>query len=301
MLAPPEKAGTRTICPKCLKPLTVPAVDREAAVDLEQVLEPVGATAGEISLSGSNLMNVAIGHVATAAVTTVSSSSNSDTYGIEIDFETYNDPAPAYREPPSTPAPQPSQRFHAAPPNTMTPPPFPKLPGELRSRKIIGNDIAGMINLTPTGMFGVDAVSELSAALSMRMQPPPEPATDQLITNATWYIVTVGAVCVWVASVLFQPSWFVCVAALGAAVVAFGLAWQAYLAGRNGQTLRGIVTLLPPLNVMQLFKPSGEYGRRPLRFVLTGLLILGMYFAGPQARGFASRNLASVGFKMSNS
>ena len=39
LLAPTEKAGTKTICPKCLKPLTVPAHDRMAAVDLESAID----------------------------------------------------------------------------------------------------------------------------------------------------------------------------------------------------------------------------------------------------------------------
>src|SRR3954469_18515523 len=52
LLAPTEKAGSRTICPKCLKPLTVPAHDRMAAVDLESSIEPTHA---EISLASTSL------------------------------------------------------------------------------------------------------------------------------------------------------------------------------------------------------------------------------------------------------
>jgi hypothetical protein len=286
LLAPTEKAGTKTICPKCLKPLTVPAHDRMAAVDLEAIIEPTHADI-HLAAGASGSLSSDTGKAAydfqpepTELLTSVHSVPRA-AYEIDLDAEQNT---VSQLNAVVTPAP-------AATIKAFTPTPIP-IPTAGTYRKAVGSDLRGMVNLTPTGMFSVDMAAHITATLTMRMAPPPENSSERRVTTAAWVLVTVSAILVWLAGVFVKPEWFLCVALLGGALVVFGYAWRAYLAGRNGRTLLGFATLLPPVNVLALFKSNEEHGHRPLRFVLAGLAVLGLFVLGQD-----SHTAAAAAFK----
>jgi hypothetical protein len=135
--------------------------------------------------------------------------------------------------------------------------------------------------LCPTGSSGRDAIAELSATISMRMAPPPEPATDRTVTFVCWVGGLLIGLVAWTGGVFLDATWLPHVALIGGAMAAFGWLWRAYLSGRSGNLLAAGATLLPPVCVVQLFRPIGQYGLRPLRFVATGLALLGLFAVGP--------------------
>ncbi len=152
------------------------------------------------------------------------------------------------------------------------------------TRKPLGDGDSGRVVLNPTGLFAVDLAAELSAVLSMRMAPPPEPVSDRQLTLAAWLIGSAVAGLLWLVAVVTAPDLFPFVALLGAAMVAFGWLWRAYLAGRGGNPTNGLVTLLPPVAAVRLFVPTPTHGLRPLRFVLAGAVFLGLFVLGPAVR-----------------
>ena len=284
LLAPSEKAGTKTICPKCLKPVTVPAHDRMAAIDLEAVIEPTHA---DIHLAPSGSHSSDTGNAPYDYQQTPSSYANTvqqePTACLEIDLDADQNTANHLGACENTPAP-------AASIKSFTPHSIPTAASF--NRKAFGSDLRGVVNLTPTGMFSVDMAANLTATLSMRMAPPPENGSERRVTTAAWVLVTVSAILVWLAGVFYKPEWFVCVALLGGALVFFGYTWRAYLAGQNGRTLWGLATLFPPVNAIVQLKSNEEHGHRPLRFVLAGLAVLGLF-----AMGQDSHTVAAAAFK----
>jgi hypothetical protein len=280
LLAPTEKAGSKTICPKCLKPVTVPAHDRMAAVDLEAVIDgshaEINLASGASGSLSSDTGNAPYDyqHAPAAYANTVQVEPQAS---FEIDLDAGQNTVQQLNSCTVTPPPAAS---------IASPTPMP-MPTAASYRKTVGSDLRGVVNLTPTGMFSVDMAAQLTATLSMRMAPPPENSSERKVTTAAWVLVTVAAIAVWLAGVFVKPDWFICVALLGGALVAFGYAWRAYLAGRDGRTLRGLVTLIPPVNAIAQLKPNEVHGHRPLRFVLSGLAVLGLFHLGKDSHAAA--------------
>ncbi len=208
LTALPERAGQRTICPKCLRPATIPSPE-------------------QVPARGSDV----------------------------VPLPADEDPAHALFDPPA-------------------PPPRPPA----ASRRPAAN---GVVVLSPAG--SVDLASELSAALSARMNPPPEPPSDLRISTGAWLLLSAAAGLLWLVGVTYEPELLPFVAVIGALEASFGYLWAAYLAGRR-DWVRGVVTLIPPVTVWRLFRPFGDQGFRPLRFVATGLLLLALYAIGPVVR-----------------
>ena len=51
LLAPTERVGQRTICPKCLRPLTIPMPESTAALDPKSLIDPSEAPLPLVSIS----------------------------------------------------------------------------------------------------------------------------------------------------------------------------------------------------------------------------------------------------------
>ncbi len=154
----------------------------------------------------------------------------------------------------------------------------------------------GTVSLMPTGMTGVDINAELTANLTMRMKPRPEPAADLALSTGGWLLTCVAAAALWLAGVLFEPRLLPFVAVVGGLMLAFGYLWAAYLAGRL-DARRGLLTLLPPVALWRVTQPFGQNGYAPLRFVLGGALALGMAYAGGPAREGVASALSALSFE----
>ena len=134
----------------------------------------------------------------------------------------------------------------------------------------------------PTGLASVDIAAELTAALTMRMKPPPDPPADLNLSTGGWLLMSVVGGFTWLVAIFSDERLLPFVAVLGTFLLAFGYFWAAYLAGLHNW-VRGVVTLLPPVALWRICLPFGDNGYRPLRFVLTGALFLALYWVGPLA------------------
>ena len=232
--APPERAGQRTMCPKCLKPILIPSPDQ---VDL---------------------------------------------------FDTGEDADPlAYDEssgPPQNEASQP--RAAPAPPTTV----------DVRSRSIPAQRRAadsGRIVFSSADLSPMDLAADLTTAISMRMRPPPDPPADLSLSTGVWLLLTVGGLVLWAVGIAYESAVLPFVALLGGLQAALGYIWCAYLVGTHNPT-RGLLTLLPPVGLVRMFRPFGENGFRPLRFFLSGLLVLAAWMVAEKVKPNARNWLASL-------
>ena len=264
LLAPPTRVGQRSICPKCLHPLTVPAPEQLAAV-------------GPFAPSGPAPTPGEPYHPADADTEAVETPVPMNTapartgeFG-ELDRETritepFLELAPVANDSPTdicpvalvapTPAPKPAPRFSRRPADD------------------------GRVAFDPSALFAGDAVAQLSAAISMRMAPPPLPTTDRTYAVIGWVVGTLVGLGVWVLAVWQSATWLPYVALVGGGMAAFGLLWRAYLSGRGGAWASGLLTLLPPVCFVQLVRPVANVGLRPLWFVLSGAGLFGLFAVG---------------------
>ena len=244
LLAPPERAGQRTICPKCLRPLTIPTPHEPAAGSDPQVhLTPApGPT--------------------TPAVETLPAGLATGTTPPPTDTLGRNRPLPT---------------------------PAARRPGHIAS---LGRD-SGMVVLYPTGLAAVDIGAELTANLTLRMAPPPDPPADLTLTTCGWLTICAVAAVLWVGGVVSDPELLPFLGLLGVVTLAFGYLWAAYLAGRRNW-VRGAVTLVPPVTLWRVCRPFGDNGYRPLRFVVTGALVFGLYWLGDEARAVVQPAIAAL-------
>jgi hypothetical protein len=148
------------------------------------------------------------------------------------------------------------------------------------------------VALAPTGVESADRAAELTAALTLRMRPPPEPPADLRLSTGLWLALTAVGVSLWLYALLYNPAAGVYTAAIAAVEFLVGYAWVVYLDGRRG-VLRGALALLPPVAVDRLLRPRTSQGYRPLRFVLTGAVLLGLVLLAPALRPTA-RTLAGL-------
>ena len=154
----------------------------------------------------------------------------------------------------------------------------------------------GTVSLVPTGLAGVDINAELTANLTMRMKPPPEPAPDLALSTGGLLLTCAAAAALWVAGVLAYPRLLPLVAVVGALLLAFGFLWAAYLAGRVNPR-SGLLALLPPVALWRIWMPFGDNRHGPLRFALSGALVLALAAAGGPARDGVASGLAALDFE----
>lgn len=275
LLAPPSRVGQRSICPKCLHPLTVPAPEQVAAGG------PFAPTAPDPS-PGEPYQPAGAGEPVADLVLETPAPMNTmpARTGEAPEFERI---APV-TEPFLDLAPV---AYHATPTDAEaiargpTAPQGPQTPRSVR-RPSGGHD--GRVAFDPSALFGGDAVAQLSAAISMRMAPPPLPTTDRTYASIGWVVGTLVGLGVWVLAVWQSANWLPYVALVAAAMAALGLLWCAYLSGRHGSWVSGLITLLPPVCLVQLVRPVAGVGLWPLRFVLSGLGLFGLFLAGTPAK-----------------
>lgn len=268
LLAPPSRVGQRSICPKCLHPLTVPHPEQVAAGPFAPPAPD--PTPDEPFLSVADLPPATGDTPVPMNTMPARSGELPELERIESATEPFLDLAPVLAEygtpPPAVPA-VPLTVPSAAP---KQPPSSRRLPRP--------ND--GRVTFDPSGLFGGDAVAQLSAAISMRMAPPPLPASDRTYAIAGWVVGTLVGLAAWVLGVWQTGGWLPFVAVVGCGMAAIGLLWRAYLSARGGSWVGGVITLLPPVCVVQLVRPVAGVGLRPLWFVLSGVGLFGLFLIG---------------------
>ena len=170
---------------------------------------------------------------------------------------------------------------HDTPMSNLTPRPSPVLTrsATMTRPKIVDKTDNGIVNFNQPRLNSLDLASELSMAISMRMQPPPEPPSDIRLPIITWLIMCATASVLWVIGIVDEAALLPFVALIGTVQFAFGYFWTAYLAGRHNW-LRGIVTLFPPIAIWRLAYPFGRHGHRPLLYVMSGALFLCLAYFG---------------------
>ncbi len=279
LLAPPSRVGQRSICPKCLHPLTVPAPEQVAAVgpfgpsapapSPDEPYQPTNhGVPVELALDTPIPMNTMPARTGEFGEL----DRNVPVTEPFLDLAQAVDATPTEIEPVAL----------VLPPTAPKPaPPAPRT-APRPARRTTDHD--GRVAFDPSALFAGDAVAQLSAAISMRMAPPPLPTTDRTYAVIGWVAGTLVGLGVWVLAVFQSATWLPYVALVGGAMVALGLLWRAYLSGRGGSWAGGLLTLLPPICLVQLVRPVAGVGLRPLWFVLSGVALLGLFVAGGSAK-----------------
>ena len=246
LLATAERTGQRTICSKCLKPIVIPAPDAPAPVGRRD--DPLDDVAAD-SLHGPD-----------------------DSDGPELTVPLVEAPPEIGISETPPPMPMPKRVVRPAPVAPFVP--TPRAPR---------TEAAGMVMFAPTGMESVDVAAELTAALTMRMKPPPEPPSDLKLSTGLWLTLTAIGLSLWVFSLVYSEEARVYTALLGGVELVIGYAWVAYIAGRRG-VAEGAMALVPPVAFAKMFRPTSSTGYRPARFAVSGLVLLVLFAIAPWAR-----------------
>ena len=288
LLAPVERGGLRTICPKCLRPLTIPRPESASEEDPNSMVDP-----SEIPLTVMADTNTP--YPGTIPVPLFASVEVSAATAVEVELRRAYAPKDLTFDLPEVPLQDRSgvnDSGSLRPSDAETPPPHTaRLP--IHTRRAANSDTRGMVVMNPTGLFSVDMTAELTAAISMRMNPPPEQAIDRRIIVGAWAFGTLSALSLWLGSLFYNPECLHFVAIVGGAMVAFGVLWRAYLISQDESVLKGVISLLPPFNIVRLFQKSGENGHRPLRFSASGAVALALFSTGAAARSYVESKPAS--------
>jgi len=284
LTAPHDRIGEPTSCAACQGVFTIPSPDAVGIDTLTGVtVTPLPASAGDSVLVVATALASFGRHFRPMPASAGESVLVADHAGTaEAEYESAFEPAVT---------------LQVAEPEIRTARPD----SDPTSRRSFTDTDGGRVILNPTGQFAVDIAAELSCAISMRMAPPPEPASDRQLTMAAWLAGSGVAAGLWLAGVATAPALFPFVALVGAAMIAFGLLWRAYLAGRRDGPSAGLATLLPPVAVVRLFVPTPTHGLRPLRFVLAGGVFLGLFVLGPAVRAVFEGEFGSRVAELPNS
>ncbi len=200
-------------------------------------------------------------------------------------------PVPARTTPPRVSPPAPRsvgvQPFAAqVSPSGRHEPPAWETPaqGSPRPRRLVATtpapsrrDQDPLVVTPPGGRSQADVAAELSAALATRMKPRPRPRRDLSLSTALWLLAT-GVAAGLLVVTLFTPQDLATAALLiGLAEVLAGYVWIIWLAAQRDWA-RGVFAAVPPLTFWYL--GQWKYARlRPLRFVLTGVVVVGVALA----------------------
>jgi hypothetical protein len=313
LLAPPERAGQKTICPKCLRPVTIPDPNEEPVGGPEISFNSVPTPEEHDQPSPSSKPPEYLEDWPLDPI--LADSSEEMTPPPAPPIVPPPAPAPPLRRmtppPRSAPIPRSSEPL---PTDVETPPPVrtrsqpvaeprldprPSLPAPVRNSPAVptparpaplvtrraesNGSSAGLVVLNPTGLASVDLAAELTANLTMRMKPPQEPPSDLRLSTALAIIVTLVGLGLWISGVVFEPEPLPFVALLGGLLLAVGWVWAIHLASLQG-FWNAIIALLPPITVWYLIRPSSDNGARPLLYVICGAMLLGLFVVGIPAR-----------------
>jgi hypothetical protein len=135
-----------------------------------------------------------------------------------------------------------------------------------------------------------DIAAGLTAVLTTRMKPPPEPPRDLKLSTALWLLLTGVGVALLLLALTTSGEYLRAVVYIGAAQIAAGYLWVVWMAARRDWR-RGLLCAVPPLTAWYLTRR--RYARyRPLRFVVTGAVLIvaaaGSLLVQPQTRSWAA-------------
>ncbi len=124
-----------------------------------------------------------------------------------------------------------------------------------------------------------DIAVALTAALTSRMKPPAVPRRDLRPSTAAWLLLTGLGVSLVALAVFNDPAYRWPAIVAGAVQIVCGYAWIVRLTHMRDPK-RGVLCALPPLTLVYLVQY--KYAKfRPLRFVGTGALLVGLAAAAP--------------------
>ena len=143
----------------------------------------------------------------------------------------------------------------------------------------------------------MDLAVDLTSALAARMKPPPKPPRDLKPSTAVWILTTGIGVALLLGTLLSSNNFVETVIAIGVAQIIAGYAWVTAIAFRR-DAQRGIACAVPPVTFWYLF--NAKYAKfRPLRFMISGAVLIALAFLGPscnlkRVRGPASRRCPAL-------
>jgi len=319
------RAGKTTVCSKCSQPVTIPADRRHWLNENGEPLvasptmvipsagsgltpPPLSRTLPDPPADADNDVLGAIAHGEIAPPTL-------DMSAVETPPPSEAPPVPAPAFSRSLPTPEPDDgRVELYPPSTEsakpyppprrpepTPPPrkpFPTPPpawagaNAPRPRKLVPVAPSAPPDEPLRLKTSADIAVDLTSALSSRMKPPPAPPRDLKPSTVVWILTTGLAITLSLASLFSNGNFAQFIVAIGAAQALAGYAWVTTLAFRR-DVRRGLACAVPPITFHYL--TNWKYARyRPLRFVISGGLILGLGLLIPRVQT-QTRSWAGVG------
>ncbi len=266
LLAPLERAGLTTICPKCLKPLTIPKQDySESTEELTVDFSAIPATAHTDR------------HTPLPHTTPHPRDDDDHEYSSSKNHNSYDDEQSDQHS-------EPMLISALAEPSELQLP--PNGPRARAAKKATECPKSGHVLFEHAGFFDIDYAVELTAAISMRMEPPPEPPSDLRLTTGAWVVSIIAIVIAGMAGILHSPRYFAYLTLIGATLIAFGYIWRVYIGSRRGNWKQALVAAFPLVTVVRLFRRTEYHGYRPLVFVLTGLAACGFAAVGETSRNW---------------
>jgi hypothetical protein len=122
-----------------------------------------------------------------------------------------------------------------------------------------------------------EIAAALTEVLTHRMKPRRHPRQDLRVSTAGWLVLTGVAFACCLATLLTSMNYFQAVLVIGVLEIIIGYAWIVFLTSHR-HPQRGIACAVPPLTFYYL--AQWKYARhRPARFVLTGVVLIGLAFA----------------------
>jgi hypothetical protein len=135
-----------------------------------------------------------------------------------------------------------------------------------------------------------DLFAQLSTALTMKMNPAPDPRVDLRLSTGLWLVTTAVGVGLWVYFSLHNTDRLTLIWFVAGLQIVLGLGLIVYRAGCRGP-VAGLVALFPPVTAYRLFQPDGPDGYRPLRFVVTAAVLAVLPFAPLPTRAAVGNTL----------
>ncbi len=121
-----------------------------------------------------------------------------------------------------------------------------------------------------------DPFVQLTTALTMRMNPP-DPLADLCLPSGICLLATALGIGFWIFAVLHDTDWLKYVWAIGGLEFAIGIVWVVHRAGDRNFS-KGLLALLHPVTLYRVIHLGWPDGYRPLRFILSGLLLIALPF-----------------------
>jgi hypothetical protein len=310
IVAHERRAGQSSVCKACLKPHPIPA-DKSSWLDESgELLHPPVAPVAPAAPARAEEPETVVSHGSAA-----------DHEGLaptRPDFQLLPEPAapePVPSDPPTRPSPRlprapvaESAPVAAGPVATATPPPAAPSPPERgrrqpapvpaprRSRRSapVPAPVPVPVPTIPEPVgYGepvqlqtqADIAVALTAALTSRMKPPAAPRRDLRPSTAGWMLLTGIGVMLVALAAFSDPAYRWPAYLVGAVQIVCGYVWIVRLTHLRDPR-RGAVCAVPPLTAYYL--AQYKYAKfRPLRFVLTGLVLVGLAGAAPALHGHA--------------